>query len=68
MESEHTQFSEDLLAVVFKLFDADGDGRLTTAEFIDVLENSQGMGVQSERDIGIMRKLKKCWSCVRDSV
>lgn len=68
MESEKTHFSEDLLSVVFKLFDADGDGRLTTAEFIDVLENSQGMGLQSEREIGIMRKLKRCWSCVRESM
>lgn len=56
--------SDDLLDVVFTLFDKDGDGKLDYHEFVGVLEGRQSFGFSKPRDSGFVRFttcLKNCF-------
>merc|ERR1712137_512332 len=56
--------SDNLLDIVFFLFDKDGDGLLDYHEFVGVLEGRQSFGFSKPRDSGVVRFttcLKQCW-------
>ena len=58
------KLSDDILDVVFFLFDKDGDGKLDYHEFVGVLEGRQSFGFSKPRDSGFVRFascLKHCW-------
>ena len=62
------QLSPAVVAVVFTVFDADGDGTLTPAEFFDVLERRKRAGeesLSSHSGAGVAELLSCCAACVR---
>ena len=62
------QLSPAVVAVVFTVFDADGDGTLTPAEFFDVLERRRRAGeesLSSRSGAGVAELFSCCATCAR---
>jgi len=60
----HVQLSDDLLAIIFFLFDVDGDGKLDYNEFVGTLKGRQHFGFSKPKDNPLTRTgqcLKYCW-------
>lgn len=63
MGSEKIIISPGIVKVLFALFDKDGDGMLTVDEFISSLERTASLGTGDSRELGVIKKLKDCWTC-----
>lgn len=59
---------DDHLAIVLAVFDDDGNGKLSRAEFGDVLRKTASLGLSKPRDLGLVRLLSCCSSCLSDAV
>ncbi|CAI5709903.1 unnamed protein product [Peronospora effusa] len=66
--STHTKPVTPLqLDILFALFDLDGDGHLSTKEFIDVMQTRKDNGFNEPRDTGafsFIKRVKECIACV----
>lgn len=58
------ELKDEHLAVVLAVFDADGNGKLSSAEFWDVLRKAATMGLSKPRDFGLVRFASCCKDCV----
>ncbi|POM69588.1 Calcium-binding atopy-related autoantigen-like protein [Phytophthora palmivora] len=53
--------------ILFALFDLDGDGHLSTKEFIEVMQTRKDSGFNEPRDTGALnfiRRIKECIECI----
>ncbi|EEY56604.1 calcium-binding atopy-related autoantigen-like protein [Phytophthora infestans T30-4] len=53
--------------ILFALFDLDGDGHLSTKEFIEVMQTRKDSGFTEPRDTGafnFLRRIKECIECI----
>ncbi|KUF83836.1 Calcium uptake protein 1 [Phytophthora nicotianae] len=53
--------------ILFALFDLDGDGHLSTKEFIEVMQTRKDSGFTEPRDTGafnFIRRIKECLECI----
>ncbi|KAG6972896.1 hypothetical protein JG687_00001240 [Phytophthora cactorum] len=53
--------------ILFALFDLDGDGHLSTKEFIEVMQTRKDSGFTEPRDTGafnFIRRIKECIECI----
>ncbi|RMX68318.1 hypothetical protein DD238_005328 [Peronospora effusa] len=66
--STHTKPVTPLqIDILFALFDLDGDGHLSTKEFIDVMQTRKDNGFNEPRDTGafsFIKRVKECIACV----
>lgn len=53
------ELNDDQVAVLFELFDADGNGRLDASEFYKVLKNRVERGLNTPRDVGVAGAVKR---------
>ena len=56
---------DEVIDIVFFLFDKDGDGRLDYEEFVGVMQGRKDLGLTKPRDLGLARFVscfKDCWS------
>jgi Ca2+-binding EF-hand superfamily protein len=56
--------SDEQLAVILAVFDEDGNGMLSRAEFGDVLRKAAAFGLSKPRDLGLVRFVTCCKDCV----
>ncbi|KAL9313263.1 hypothetical protein ACSQ67_018715 [Phaseolus vulgaris] len=54
--------SDNVIEIVFHLFDANGDGSLSTEEFVRVLQHRE-RDIAQTTETGIMGFLSCCWKC-----
>ncbi|CAI5720066.1 unnamed protein product [Peronospora farinosa] len=66
--STHTKPVTPLqIDILFALFDLDGDGHLSTKEFIEVMQTRKDSGFNEPRDTGafnFIKRVKECIACV----
>lgn len=58
--------SENVVEIVFHLFDTSGDGNLSSNEFIRVLHKREG-DVGGHVETGFIGFLSCCWNCMDKS-
>lgn len=58
--------SENVVEIVFHLFDANGDGNLSTEEFVRVLQHRE-RDIGQPTETGVMGFLSCCWKCTDTS-
>ncbi|EQC31265.1 hypothetical protein SDRG_10870 [Saprolegnia diclina VS20] len=54
--------------ILFALFDADGDGAVSPAEFLDVMETRRSAGLRERRDIGAVDFVQRLLACAQESM
>lgn len=61
----NVSLTDEIIDIVFFLFDKDGDGRLDYEEFVGVMQGRKDLGLTKPRDLGLARFVscfKDCWS------
>lgn len=58
--------SDNVVEIVFHLFDANGDGNLSTEEFVRVLQHRE-RDIGQPTETGVMGFLSCCWKCTDTS-
>ncbi|XP_020213236.1 calcium uptake protein, mitochondrial isoform X1 [Cajanus cajan] len=58
--------SENVVEIVFHLFDTNGDGNLSTEEFVKVLQHRE-RDIAQPAETGVMGFLSCCWKCMGTS-
>ncbi|OQR84244.1 calcium-binding atopy-related autoantigen-like protein [Achlya hypogyna] len=54
--------------IIFALFDADGDGAVSPAEFLGVMETRRSAGLRERRDIGAVDFFHRLVACAEESM
>ncbi|OQR92176.1 NAD-dependent epimerase/dehydratase [Thraustotheca clavata] len=60
--------STQQIDIIFALFDADGDGCVSPAEFLDVMESRRDAGLRERRDIGAVDFFKRFVACAQETI
>jgi len=51
----HVELSDNIIDVIFVLFDESGDGKLSNLEFLSVMKHRKMRGLDERKDTGICR-------------
>ena len=59
------QLKDDVVDVLFKLFDKNNDGQLDSSEFAEVLGARHLRGLDQSRDLGFGKKVEALVTCAK---
>eukprot|EP00698_Gefionella_okellyi_P022351 TRINITY_DN7394_c0_g1_i1.p1 TRINITY_DN7394_c0_g1~~TRINITY_DN7394_c0_g1_i1.p1 ORF type:complete len:419 (-),score=121.46 TRINITY_DN7394_c0_g1_i1:45-1301(-) len=59
--------SDDILDVIWAVFDSNKDGNLDYDEFLKLMKKRTARALDQPRDTGLVRGLHRIWDCIRDS-
>lgn len=60
--------SDHIIDVIFKLFDEDGDGKLSPKEFIQVMKKKLSSGLKQPKDTGFVKLLESVAVCAQETL
>lgn len=64
----HVELSDHVIAVVFCIFDENGDGQLSNREFVAVMKNRLLRGLEKPKDTGFVKFIQSIGKCANNSV
>lgn len=62
-----TKLSDQVVDVVFALFDENGDGQLSNKEFVAIMKRRMTRGLERPKDTGFMRLVSSAWRCTSEA-
>lgn len=61
----NVDLTNNVVDVVYKMFDENDDGVLSHKEFIVVMKNQLVRGLENPKDTGFSRLMQACWHCAK---